>query len=60
MSLTCHGTGVIELPILGESNNANLCQFRVIFLITTHRLGWYDDPLYQPNLKRSFELFTSR
>ena len=40
MRLTCHETGVIELPILGESNNANLCQFRVIFLITTHRLVW--------------------
>ena len=32
--------GVIKLPILGESNNANLWWFWGISLITTHCLGW--------------------
>ncbi len=33
-------TGVIKLPILGKSNNANVWDFLGISLIIVHCLGW--------------------
>ena len=34
-------SGVIKLPILGESNNTNLWQFWVLSLTTMHCSGWW-------------------